>query len=37
MNYKAPEKKKEPGTINLGHMTEFISEYIEHDRLGELD
>ena len=36
MNYKAPEKKKESGTINLNHMTEFISEYIKHDQLGEL-
>lgn len=35
MNYKAPKKKEEPGTINLDHMTEFISEYIKCDQLGE--
>ena len=35
MNYKAPRKKEESGTINLDHMTEFISEYIRRDQLGK--
>ena len=36
MNYKAPKKKEESDTINLDHMTEFISEYIKRDQLGKL-
>ena len=35
MNYKSPEKKKVDGTITLDHMTNFITEYITCDQLGQ--